>query len=717
MPHRPSTFRYRVYNGLMLFSVLVIMGTSVLSLRATSELEQSVAKASHSQDVLEQANRIWGLLGNGESNGLRYIITGEEHFLLAYRVNLDEMNKAMTELSLLVADNPGQQANVARLSATQLERVKYGSTSMALKADANRGQAGAQRAAIDRVRSGRGLDLLTDMRQTIRKIVVEEKTLLERRNEQRNQMIQQNWATVLMANGLAMVAGLVGYSATRRMQRKAQQAFRSELQAEQARRSSQDKSVFLASMSHEIRTPMNAIFGFTNLLAETVTDPTQVEYVSSIKKSGQALLSLINDVLDLSKMEAGKLDLREEPTNLHEIVDQTLTMFRQAAEAKGIYLRAEYEGRAELPLLVDPVRLRQVLINLVGNAIKYTERGGVVVRICCVPSEIDGHCDLKVEVIDSGTGIAPHQLSLIFDPFEQGDNPDGKSREGTGLGLSIARRLATLMGGSLQAESTPGEGSRFYMHVPQRAIHLASISQQPTVDQRVDFNRLPALDVLVVDDVAWNRDLAQAYLRGSHHKLREAQDGVEALEEISRGLPDVVLMDLRMPRMSGEQAMLRIKTDADSARVPVIAVTASSMSHDEGTVRSRFDGFVRKPYSKADLFEALAAHFPVAPATPGDAPAPAAPAAGSADSGPGRRDPAATAQLRSLHGERLPKLRANLRMREAGALATELSAIAEALAWPALTAHAAALDQAVAAFDVPAVKRLIDTCPVPEESA
>jgi CheY-like chemotaxis protein len=467
-------------------------------------------------------------------------------------------------------------------------------------------------------------------------------------------------------------------------------------------------------MSHEIRTPMNAIFGFTNLLAESVKDPTQVEYVASIRKSGQALLSLINDVLDLSKMEAGKLELREEPTDLREIVDQILTMFRQNASAKGIDLRAEYDGVADLPLMVDPVRVRQILINLVSNAVKYTDSGGIVVRIDCRPNGRDGRCDLRAEVADSGTGIAAHQLGVIFEPFEQGDSPDGKAREGTGLGLSIARRLAALMGGSLRAESALGEGSCFVLEVPDRAFGSDPVTQQPVTGPTVDFDRLPPLEVLVVDDVAWNRELIAAYLRDSHHQVRHAGDGQAAVEEVRRDRPDVVLMDLRMPRLSGEQALLRIKSDPDSAEVPVIAVTASSMSAEESWLRTRFDGYVRKPFSKADLYEALAAHF-----QPGPDPLAVAGTTDAADPAmlslaPGRADPDALAALARLHDGELPALRANLRMREAATLATTLAGLAGELQWPRLSRHAAALAQAVDSFDVPAIRQLLDDCPKPE---
>jgi signal transduction histidine kinase/ActR/RegA family two-component response regulator len=715
MPHRPpATFRYRVYNGLLLFAVAVVMGTSLLSLRATNEMQASVELASHTQRVLQEISSFWGLMGDTESHGLGFAITGSEPFLLEYRRTVLAMNESLDQLQALVRDHPTQETNVEALRQMHARRLQYSATTQALKLQANRGSSAAAQAVKQRLNQGVGARLGAEMRVLIEQMIRIEGELLELRNEERNQMIRQNWATVLVANALALVAGLFGYSATRRMQRQAAEAFRAAVQAEQARRTSQEKSVFLASMSHEIRTPMNAIFGFTNLLAEQTTDPVQADYVASIRKSGQALLSLINDVLDLSKMEAGKLELREEPTDLREVVDQVLTMFRQAAADKGISLTAEFAGCSDVPLMVDPVRLRQVLINLVSNAVKYTEQGGVMLHVSCIPRGREGHCDLRIEVSDSGTGIARHQLGVIFEPFEQGDSLDGKSREGTGLGLSIARRLADLMGGTLRADSTLGEGSSFTLEIPNRALTDAPVSLQPATGPGVDFNRLPPLKLLVVDDVAWNRDLALAYLRDTHHSVRQADDGIAALLDIREQRPDVVLMDLRMPRLSGEQALLRIKSDPLSANLPVIAVTASSMSEDEHWLRQRFDGYVRKPYSKVDLFEALAAHFPPAPEPLPAGDVPAAPVA-RGEPGPGREDPEAMAELRGLAGDARQRLRASLRMREVAHYADRLAALAEALHWPALAAHAARLHTAVEAFDVPAVKRLLDASPLPED--
>lgn len=708
MTNHDSSFRYRVYTGLMVFAVLVILGTSVLALRSTAQLQASVSLVSHTLRVMEQVSSFWGVLGDSDANGLRYVVTGDESFRNQFRVNHVELDRALDELEALVADNPSQAANVLALRELHRQRSQVAATTLQLKADALAGDRGAARAVTDRLKAGKGNQLGTRMRQTIQAMIAQESSLLAVRTERQSQMIRQTWATLLMANSLALVAGLVGFWATRSMQRQAQESYRTELRAEQARAANREKSAFLASMSHEIRTPMNAIFGFTSLLSDVVKDPLQANYVASIKKSSQALLSLINDVLDLSKMEAGKLELHKEPTDLHEIVDQALTMFRQSAEAKGIFLRAEYEGLAEQPLMVDPSRLRQVLINLVSNAVKYTEQGGVIVRICCVPSELDGHCDLKVEVLDSGTGITHHQLAIIFDPFEQGDSPDGKHREGTGLGLSISRRLATIMGGSLNAESTVGEGSRFIVELPRCAIHATAVSQQPKRPMAVDFNRMAPLDIVVVDDVAWNRDLARAYLGASHHAVREASDGVEAVAEVRRQRPDVVLMDLRMPRMSGEQALHSIRGYSDSVGLLVIAVTASSMANDEAVVHSRFDGYLRKPYTKGELFEALAAHFPAAPEDDAPAAVPLAPELAEL-AAPGNPDPKALARLRAIQAQRVPGLLANLRMREADALAAELATLAEQLDWPALATQAASLALAVQAFDVPAVKRLLES--------
>jgi signal transduction histidine kinase/CheY-like chemotaxis protein len=716
--NRNSSFRYRVYTGLMVFAVVVILGTSVQAMRSTSQLQASVNLVSHTLRVVEQVNAFWGVLGDSDSNGLRYLLTGEEYFRQQYRINVDELDRSLAALALLVADSPSQAARVSALRDLHRLRAQMGATTLQLKADALAGDGGAARAVTDRVNGGRGHDLVADMRKQIKAMVLEERQLLDGRSQMQGQMIRQTWATLLMANGLALVAGLVGFWATRSMQRQAQDAFRAEIQAEQARRASRDKSAFLASMSHEIRTPMNAIFGFTSLLSEVVKDPLQADYVASINKSSKALLSLINDVLDLSKMEAGKLELSHEPTELHEIVDQALTMFRHTAEGKGIYLRAEYDGRADQPLMVDPARVRQVLINLVSNAIKYTEQGGVVVRVSCTPSERQGYCDLELEVIDSGTGIGHHQMAVIFDPFEQGDSPDGKKREGTGLGLSISRRLATLMGGSLEAESELGEGSRFTMALPARAAPASAVSQRAKAPAVVDFDRLGKLDILVVDDVAWNRELARAYLGASQHAVREACDGVEAVEQVLRQCPDVVLMDLRMPRMTGEQALDSIRSHLRGRALLVIAVTASSLAGEDGRVNSRFDGYLRKPYTKAELFEALAAHFSAAPPP---VPAPAAGADIDAASpppasAPRNPDVEAIARLRELKARVLPRLLVNLRMREASAVAAEMATLAHRLDWPVLAAHAAALDQAVQLFDVPGVKRLLESCPAPEQA-
>ncbi|GAB2651692.1 ATP-binding protein [Arenimonas aestuarii] len=712
MPHRQSNFRYRVFTGLMLFAVVVLAGTSLLSLRATEELERTVERTSRTQQLLQQVSAYWGQVGDSEAHGMRYLITGRAEFLNEYRRVLGELDASLEALKAMTSADPVASHLVEVLAIKNADRLRYYSELHALKAMTAEGNVAADARVAQRLRGGTGARLLAEMQVMMDNLAAHEEALLIENRDKRNQMIRQNWATVMVANALALAAGLVGFLATRRMQRQAQEALRLEFRAEQARQSSQDKSVFLASMSHEIRTPMNAIFGFTNLLAETPLDPRQATYVDSIRKSGQALLSLINDVLDLSKMEAGKLELREEATDLREIVDQTLTMFQQVCVDKGISLRADFDGRAELPVMVDPVRLRQILINLVSNAVKYTETGGVVVRVGCHPGREDDRCHLRIEVLDSGTGIPAHQLGMIFEPFEQGDSVDGKHREGTGLGLSIVRRLAQLMGGELSAESTVGEGSVFRLEVPDRVISTDSVSQQPERGQQVDFDRLPPLRVLVVDDVAWNRDLAVAYLADSHHRVMQAGDGLVALEQLKAKGADVVLMDLRMPVLSGDQALQRIRANPKWRDIPVVAVTASSMSEDEHWVRARFDGYVRKPYSKADLFEALAVHFPPRRTEP-EALAPAPDAAVARDPGPQQKDAEALAELKALRAT-LPAMRGNLRVREVAAAAGHLAGLAGRLDWPALARHARELKQAVDAFDVTSMRLLLASCPDPE---
>jgi len=399
------------------------------------------------------------------------------------------------------------------------------------------------------------------------------------------------------------------------------------LAKEAAEEANRAKSAFLAGMSHEIRTPLNAVIGFAQLLTRDPNmGPRQHDQLQTIARSGQHLLGLINDILDLSKIEAGRLPLHLQDFDLHRLLDDLLQMFRLRAAAKALTLQWRLAPELPARLHGDAGKLRQILINLLGNAVKFTAQGQVTLRVGPAPDQAPGRWIFEVE--DTGPGIAAAEQTQLFQPFQQAD-AGRRSGGGTGLGLSISRRLATLMGGGLSLRSRLGEGSCFTLELP------LSAAQGDALD--LDFDPtpqggLPRLDpsvgavrVLVVDDQIENRRLLRDLLEPAGFTVIEATDGQEALEAVARDAPQAVLMDLRMPTMDGCEATRRLR--AQGHRLPILAVTASILQDGQTSVMTcGMDDLLDKPLNPDQLFERLAHHLglrylPSAAAPP---PAPAA---------------------------------------------------------------------------------------------
>ena len=378
-----------------------------------------------------------------------------------------------------------------------------------------------------------------------------------------------------------------------------------------AEAASRAKSSFLANMSHEIRTPMNAILGFTELLEEQVQEKRLQTYVRIIKNAGSTLLLLINDILDLSKIEAGKLEIVKNPTNVRSLVNEIANIFTMKVREKGLDLIVDIDDDLPSTLLVDDIRLRQILINLVGNAIKFTEHGYAKISVKVL--KIEGHrskMDLEIAVEDSGIGIEKDQLEKIFGDFQQMEGQDNRKYGGTGLGLAISKKLATMMGGELTVESEVGKGSRFILHLYN--IDISNIQaeeesepQEESTDKEIVFEKSV---VLVVDDIEDNRDLIEKNFEDSDIQIVTAADGEEAVRQCEKYHPDLVLMDIRMPRMDGFEAAKRIKKMGD---IPIIALTASVMQSEEKKIQAHhFDGYLRKPVLKKDLYRQMSRFLP-----------------------------------------------------------------------------------------------------------
>jgi PAS domain S-box-containing protein len=378
------------------------------------------------------------------------------------------------------------------------------------------------------------------------------------------------------------------------------------------------KTDFLANMSHEIRTPMNAILGFTEMLRRgRVSDPAQARrHLDTVHANGSHLLALINDILDLSKVEAGQFQVERIACAPHEVIAEVIEAMSVRASEKGIGLRRAVDGPVPAEILGDPSRLRQVITNLVGNAIKFTSEGEVVVTERWLPPQAGGAPRLEIAISDSGIGIPQDKLGAIFEPFVQAETSTARRFGGTGLGLAISRRFARAMGGDVAVTSTPGRGSTFSVTIdpgPLAGLVMLEPAQALAEAVRTDAVagtqwRFPPKRLLVVDDSPENRELVLLVLQGSGLVIEEADSGQAALDRVAAQRPDLILMDMQMPGMDGYTATRRLR--AAGIKIPVLAFTAHALQGFETEIlEAGCDGFLTKPIDIDAMLETLAARL------------------------------------------------------------------------------------------------------------
>jgi len=377
-----------------------------------------------------------------------------------------------------------------------------------------------------------------------------------------------------------------------------------------AEAANREKSRFLANMSHELRTPLNAVLGFSRLLKSgpDVT-PRQKEALDIIVRSGEHLLNLINNVLDMAKIESGRVVLEESEVDLHRLLHEIQSLMGVGAAEKG--LQFALESAPDLPrfVAVDAGKLRQVLLNLVGNAIKYTDSGGVKLRARLATRERTEKAQIRFEVEDSGPGISQQDCQRIFFPFVQGSQASAQA--GTGLGLAICKQYVELMGGQIGIASETGKGSEFYFSIPVRVLPSVAEPEEPKHGRILGLAEgQPRHRLLIVEDQAENRLLLRRLLDPLGFELSEAVNGMEAVALFDQLRPDLIWMDVRMPVMDGLEAIRRIRATKAGAVTKIIALTAHALEEERSTiVAAGCDDFVRKPFREQEIFDALARHL------------------------------------------------------------------------------------------------------------
>ncbi len=354
---------------------------------------------------------------------------------------------------------------------------------------------------------------------------------------------------------------------------------------DEAERANRAKSEFLANMSHEIRTPMNAVLGFTELSMDKATDPEAREYLGRIEYGGKMMLSLIDDILDMSKIEAGKMTVEEAPTDVCEVLHGIIAVLQLEAGKKGLELTHDCPADIPPPVQIDSAKLRQIIFNLLTNAIKFTDRGSVDVRLNW-ESLSDTHCRLEISVKDTGIGIEPAEQERIFEAFIQQAGQDQVRYGGTGLGLTLSQKIARLMGGEIALQSTPGEGSCFtvsWPEVPFVKPGTELLAMKPDDSPPVD---LTGRRILVAEDDATNRLLLQSALNKAGATVVFAHNGEDALQRILHEPFDLVFSDLQMPKLNGMELLERVKGNPDTAGLPFILMTATVTAEDAEKARA-----------------------------------------------------------------------------------------------------------------------------------
>ncbi len=590
-----------ISGGLALGLAVTIMQGFITN-KYIKELSGNITKMKRHYEVVQEIGSLNRNLLLMESYSEGYIISENKDFLKDFEEREAEVKIQTNLLKQLTGYSVLDEQEYNKLNQLIEDKVSF--INMVINLNDKQGA----KAAMDMIKEGKGARIMDKILLYSDNITGESKNAVAVfRNSESFYVEKVNMSRVYATLTGILIIIITSFSLFQDINNR--NRFESELKAEKlkAEKSALVEEQFLANMSHEIRTPMNAIVGFTRLLEKTKLDKKQTDYLGSIKKSGDGLLLIIDDILDISKMEAGMFRIEKIRFSIPSLMHSVKYMFSQKVEEKGLNLAFRVDEKIPEIVLGDPTRLTQILINLISNSVKFTDDGGIIVQSKLISEDNEG-VKVKFIVKDSGIGISEGKLNTIFDRFDQGNTETTRKYGGTGLGLAIVKRLVDLQGGKVYVASTLGKGSEFSFTISYSKTNNNELAPKP---REIEIQKIDTtINVLLVEDNLMNQKLAIEVLNQFGFEVTSAGNGAIAIELLKNAAFDVVLMDIQMPVLDGYRAARKIR-DELKLDIPIIAMTAHVMTGEKEKCMSYgMNDYISKPFIESDLYNIICTHLP-----------------------------------------------------------------------------------------------------------